>query len=354
VIGHARRVERHQDERTHELRDGLDSAAAPASARTPTIAACLIVRNGAQTIERCIASVRPHVDEVCVYLGGKSTDATVAILERLAGEPGAPIAVEQGVWRHDYAEARNAAAALASSSHVLWTEDDEVIEGGGNLRRCLARVPNVDALYVRRVGVHATDSVQYGWVPRVVRSGLARWEGMVHESLEPTLRAARARCDAARPDQLRVIHHTVEVPGRHRHRALVDEALARDWSANLALCSARYLIRDGEYSAAIDALRAIIGRITEAHELVELEAAWRELGFCAWRLGDEAADVTAAAAYRRVREERLRPGSFARHMHDLDVAYPIDDDDPVWTLYCDDPRTPPPAAIQAVDGQAAS
>jgi glycosyltransferase involved in cell wall biosynthesis len=300
----------------------------------------MIVRNGAQTIERCIASVRPHVDEICVFLGGESTDTTVEILEQLAAGPGAPLIVAQGVWRGDYAEARNEAAALASSTHVLWTEDDEVTEGGSNLRRCLARVPDVDALYVRRVGVHATDSVQYAWMPRVVRSNLARWEGMVHESLEPTLRAARARCDAARPDQLRVIHHTVEAPGRHRHRALVDEALAGDWTAHLALCAARYLIRDGEYDAAADALRAIIGRCSEAHEVETLEGAWRELGYCAWKLGDEATDATAAVGYQRVREERLRLDTFARYMHDLDVAYPIDDDDPLWATFCDDPRTP--------------
>lgn len=340
MTGQLRRTVRHQDERAHELRAGVDSFAAPAPARTPTIAACLIVRNGAHTIERCIANVRPHVDEVCVYLGGESTDDTIPILERLAGAPGASLIVEQGVWNRDYAEARNAAAALASSTYVLWTEDDEVLEGGTNLRTCLARIPELEALYVRRVGVHATDSVQYGWMPRVVRSSLARWQGIVHESLEPTLRAARARCDAARPDLLRVIHHTVEAPGRHRHRALVDEALGRDWTAHLALCAARYLIRDGQYAAAVDALRATIARIAEAHELETLEGAWRELGYCAWKLGDEGTDANAAAAYERVRQERLRIGTFARYMHDLDVAYPIEDADPVWATFCDDPRTP--------------
>jgi hypothetical protein len=33
----------------------------------PKIAACLIVRDSEAVLERCLASIRPHVDEVSVY-----------------------------------------------------------------------------------------------------------------------------------------------------------------------------------------------------------------------------------------------------------------------------------------------
>jgi hypothetical protein len=42
-----------------------------------TIAACLIVRDSEDVLERALASIRPHVDEVNVYDTG-STDGTLA------------------------------------------------------------------------------------------------------------------------------------------------------------------------------------------------------------------------------------------------------------------------------------
>jgi glycosyltransferase involved in cell wall biosynthesis len=60
-----------------------------------SIAACLIVKDGAATIVRAIESVRPHVDEVCVYDTG-STDGTLELLTALAAQPGLAVVVERG------------------------------------------------------------------------------------------------------------------------------------------------------------------------------------------------------------------------------------------------------------------
>jgi len=120
--------------------------------KTATIAACLIARNSSATIERFIASVRPHVDEVCVWLGGESSDGTPAILERLASEPGWPIRVVQGVWRAAYAAARNSSFAMASSDYLAWFDDDEVLEGGAWLREAV-RSERPELVYMQRVEV---------------------------------------------------------------------------------------------------------------------------------------------------------------------------------------------------------
>ncbi len=71
-----------------------------------TLAACLIVRNGAETIARALASIRPHVGEVCVLDTG-STDGTLELLADLAAGPGAPIRVQRAAWHDDYARARD-------------------------------------------------------------------------------------------------------------------------------------------------------------------------------------------------------------------------------------------------------
>ncbi len=47
------------------------------------LGACMIVRNAEDTIERAIASIRPHVDGVFIFDTG-STDDTPEILEALA------------------------------------------------------------------------------------------------------------------------------------------------------------------------------------------------------------------------------------------------------------------------------
>jgi hypothetical protein len=59
--------------------------------------------NSAATIERTVASVRPHVDEVVVYDTG-SRDETLSVLNALAEFDGAPIGCVtsrnwwKGVW----------------------------------------------------------------------------------------------------------------------------------------------------------------------------------------------------------------------------------------------------------------
>ncbi len=58
----------------------------PPSMTDPGLSVCLIVRDAAETLERAVGSVRPHVAELCVYDTG-STDGTIALLERLAAEP---------------------------------------------------------------------------------------------------------------------------------------------------------------------------------------------------------------------------------------------------------------------------
>src|ERR1700747_3073587 len=96
------------------------------------IAVAMIVRNAERVLDACIASVRPFVDEVDVYLAGESTDGTVELLDRLAAQPGPPIRFEQGEWRDDFAQARNRSLELVSPDidWVLVLDADETFEGG--------------------------------------------------------------------------------------------------------------------------------------------------------------------------------------------------------------------------------
>jgi len=86
-----------------------------------SISAVLIVRDEAESIARCLESLRPAVDEIVVVDTG-STDPTMIIAEAHADITG------EFAWRDDFAAARNAALALATCTHVLTIDADEWLE----------------------------------------------------------------------------------------------------------------------------------------------------------------------------------------------------------------------------------
>lgn len=82
------------------------------------ISLCMIVKNEAAHLERCLNSVRGLATEVIVVDTG-STDGTV----RLAQELGAQ--VQSFEWSNDFSAARNAAIAQAQGDWVLVLDADE-------------------------------------------------------------------------------------------------------------------------------------------------------------------------------------------------------------------------------------
>lgn len=94
----------------------------------PTIAACMIVRNEAQLIGQCLASVAPVCDEIIVVDTG-STDDTVNIA-RAAGAR-----VIDYRWDDSYGRARNVSLRAARTDWVLVIDGDECIS-----RRDVARL----------------------------------------------------------------------------------------------------------------------------------------------------------------------------------------------------------------------
>jgi tetratricopeptide (TPR) repeat protein len=79
---------------------------------------CAIVKNEAHNLGRCLASVKPYVDELIVVDTG-STDDTVAIAQRYGAK------VSHFEWCNDFAEARNFAIAHASCEWILTLDADE-------------------------------------------------------------------------------------------------------------------------------------------------------------------------------------------------------------------------------------
>jgi hypothetical protein len=154
------------------------------------IALCLIVKDAARTIERCLASAAPYVDEIDVYDTG-STDDTIALLEQRSATGNTPVRIERGEWRDDFAWARRQSFAMPSPDvdWLLWLDSDDELVGGARLRPLAASAPpEVDGFAVfydcdRDPLGRVVDGV---WRLRLVRRDAGyRWEGVVHEGLFP-------------------------------------------------------------------------------------------------------------------------------------------------------------------------
>ncbi len=139
--------------------------------RTPDIALCMIVRDEAAIIERCLASVRGLVDTWVICDTG-STDATPQIIERvLAGLPGHLHRRRWVDFGHNRSELMNLAQGAAR--YLLLVDADMTIKQRSPLPDLVA-----DAYVLRENG-----ALDFG-VLRLVRGDRHWWyEGSTHEFL---------------------------------------------------------------------------------------------------------------------------------------------------------------------------
>lgn len=201
-----------------------------------TISLCMIARDEADQIGQCLRSVRGLVDEIVVVDTG-SRDRTVEIAREYAAR------VVPFDWNDDFAAARNCSLEEASGDWVLVLDADErLFPRHFDAIRRLTSNPQAHALQVF-VRTYTDDFNVMNWRPvdraraesagfcgyfdlpqvRLFRRDRAvRFEGIVHESVVPSLR--RAGLPIHRVDI--VIHHYKEGRGAEqrlrRNRLLFD------------------------------------------------------------------------------------------------------------------------------------
>lgn len=143
----------------------------------PALSLVMIARNEARCIERCLFSVRAHVDAMFVLDTG-STDGTPELARRAGARVG------HFDWCDDFSAARNAALEQADADWALVLDADEwLTDGAAELRPLRAQRPSyigmlrVDNLYGADAA-HAACSPS--WLSRVLPRG-ARYQGRIHE-----------------------------------------------------------------------------------------------------------------------------------------------------------------------------
>ena len=147
----------------------------PVETRRPRIGLCMIVKNEAAVIARCLKSVLPLIDTWLIVDTG-STDATCNIVHRtLKGVPGA---LHARPWL-DFAHNRSQAIALARAScdYLLFIDADEVL-----------MLPNAFTLPTLVADAYSATilhgSLRYTRTCLVSTQRNWRYRGVLHEYLE--------------------------------------------------------------------------------------------------------------------------------------------------------------------------
>ena len=151
----------------------------------PLLSACLIVRDEAEMLPDCLASIRGVADEIVVVDTG-STDDTPEIARQAGAR------VFHFDWCDDFAAARNAALDHAQGRWILQIDADERLTGSGGgpkdgpaLRRWLTNPPpeirTIDAisLSLRSVACGIQETMD---VPRLIPRADWRYVRRIHET----------------------------------------------------------------------------------------------------------------------------------------------------------------------------
>lgn len=148
-----------------------------------TISLCMIVRDEADVLDRCLSSVADLVDEIIIVDTG-STDATKEIAAAYTKK------IYDFLWIDDFAAARNAAFAKASCDWCMWLDADDILTEPN--RQAFAQLkaglsPAVDVVMMRyNTGFDENGNVTFSYYrERIVknRAGM-EWKGAVHEVIE--------------------------------------------------------------------------------------------------------------------------------------------------------------------------
>lgn len=150
-------------------------------AKMTTISTCLIVKNEANCIARCIESVLPFSDEVIIYDTG-SDDGTQDICRSYE-----KVKVIQGTWKNDFAWARNESFKYATMDYIMWVDADDIIDNDSIEWLKIFKATNlktytrVDLQYIYDYGDDGSYTLMFYRGRLFRRSHKPLWHGRIHE-----------------------------------------------------------------------------------------------------------------------------------------------------------------------------
>jgi glycosyltransferase involved in cell wall biosynthesis len=198
---------------------------------------CMVVRDEAHNLPRCLDSVKDLADELVVVDTG-STDATVSVA---LGYGAVVVPFEFSV--PDFSAARNCALARARGRWILMLDGDEVLdrEGVPTIREIVSLVTNTGAGYAdventayfleRHNFSAAAGSSTRDYVVRLFPNRAEyRYRGRVHETIDASILAGGGQL---RKTGIRIEHSFSSDPEmrrrkNHRYIGILREEIAAD------------------------------------------------------------------------------------------------------------------------------
>src|SRR3989344_1789297 len=168
-----------------------------------TVSLCMITKNEEKYLEQCLNSIKDIVDEIIVVDSG-STDKTKEIAKKFKAK------IFDFKWSDDFSEARNESLKHATKDWILVLDADETIDKDDlNKIKEIVKDKETDAFQLLQKN-YANDNSVAGFVREKDNKSYAGWygsfivrlfknnkdyrfEGTVHESIEPSVESKNGK-----------------------------------------------------------------------------------------------------------------------------------------------------------------
>ena len=187
-----------------KVREKLGGIQTKKGVKKAAVSLCMIVKNEEKYIAKCLASVKPIVDEMIVVDTG-STDRTKDIAEAFGAK------TYDFQWDNDFAKARNYSISKAEGDWIFVLDADEVISSRDydRFKKIVSKGPKAAIAYRITTRNYNTLANMIGWTPNDGQypdeEAVSGWlpsakvrlfygkdqvwfEGAVHEMVDPVLK----------------------------------------------------------------------------------------------------------------------------------------------------------------------
>jgi len=232
----------------------------------------MIVRDEADTLERCLSSVAPFVEEIVIVDTG-SIDQTIAIAESFGAR------VIRTCWQEDFSLARNAGLEHVTGDWVLWMDADEALEmaDGLTMRESLKKEVGPLCLVelINYYGASPPDPLRSHRLAhhRLFRNGLGlRFVHPIHEQLN--VNEVIASPEPPPTIQVRIYHYgyldeiiLAKDKSRRNIRMLKKQTTLPNYSPWIDYHLASEWLTATRYDEAIEGINRSIARFLDAGQL---------------------------------------------------------------------------------------